>query len=58
MKYRVLKFCSWKSFAAEPGRVAGDVLDAADLKTADGQPLPADVVAVMVSTRCLDPIPE
>lgn len=56
MKYQVLKFCSWKSFVAEPGRVKGDVLDAADLKTDDGQPLPADVLAVMVSTKCLVPV--
>lgn len=58
MKYRVLKFCSWKSFVAEPGKGKGDVLDAADLKTDDGAPLPADVLAVMVGTKCLDPIPE
>lgn len=59
MKYRILRDCDWKTFAA---RTAADgqtpvVIDAADLKTADGKPLPAEVVAHLVTVKALVPAP-
>jgi hypothetical protein len=60
MRYTILRDCDWKTFAA---RTAADgqppaVIDAADLKTADGKPLPADVVAHLVNVKSLQPITE
>lgn len=56
MKYRVKKACDWKSFAAKPAPGKELVLDAADLKTADGEPLPANVIEIMVKAGCLEPV--
>lgn len=54
-KYRVLKECSRGTFSATPAKAGKPplILDAADLKTAEGEPLPPDVVAFLVRTKCL-----
>lgn len=57
MKYRVAKACSWKTFVGEPSDEAAGaepkVLAAADLVTADGKPLPAEVVAHFATSGAL-----
>ena len=45
--YRVQKDCDWKDFAAREGQE----IDAADLKTGDGKPLPAEVVAHLTAGK-------
>lgn len=51
MKYRVLKACGWKTWNVVPPKGGKPlVIDAADLKTADGTPLPPDVVARLVKS--------
>jgi hypothetical protein len=49
--YLVRKACSWKTFEAAEGAT----LTAADLKTADGVPLPPAVVDHLLSVRALVP---
>lgn len=56
MKYAVKKDCDWKSFNARAGKGKDVLLDAADLKTADGEPLPPAVVEEMTKTGCLVPV--
>lgn len=56
MKYRILRDCDWQTFAA---RVAPEgkppaTIDAADLKTADGKPLPKAVVDHLLAVRALE----
>jgi len=59
VKYRVLKDCDWKDFAARAVK-AGDppVIDEADLKTGDGKPLPKEVVDRLVKVKALAPLAE
>lgn len=58
-KYQVRKQCQWRTFivaASLDESPAGPKFVApADLKTADGKPLPADVVRVMVNSGNLVP---
>lgn len=58
MKYEVRKAASWGTFAIAPaGRgQPAKVVDAADLKVADGKPLPADVVQLLVRRQVLVPL--
>lgn len=59
MKYQVLKAGSTGTFAIAPAPKGGPVkvVDAADLKDADGKPLPADVVQLFVRRKVLVPLP-
>ena len=60
MKYRVEKKGQWKAFVIEPnppGHPDGPkVVAAADLKDADGQPLPSDVVQYLIRRMVLVPL--
>lgn len=60
MKYQVLKAASWGAFAVAPAPKEGPVkvVDAADLKDADGKPLPGDVVQLLVRRKVLVPVQE
>jgi hypothetical protein len=58
VKYRILRDCDWQTFAARTaadGQPAAEI-DAADLKTADGKPLPAEVVGVWLGNKALVPV--
>jgi hypothetical protein len=50
--YLVRKACSWRTFSADEGAS----LDVADLKTADGQPLPEGVVKHLLAMRTIVPV--
>ncbi len=54
MKYEIVRGCAWKDFDTY-GR-EGQTIDAGELKTSDGKPLPAEVVQHFVSSRCLTPV--
>jgi hypothetical protein len=59
VKYTVAKDCDWKTFsakAAPAGAGEAAVIAAADLKTDDGEPLPAEVVAELVRRKALVPV--
>jgi hypothetical protein len=58
VKYEVRKAASWGTFAVAPGPKGGPVkvVDATDLKDADGKPLPADVVQLLVRRQVLVPL--
>lgn len=53
MKYLCKKECGWGTFSAKKG----DVLTASDL-VSGGEPLPEDVVKVLVRIGCLVPVTE
>jgi len=58
VKYRVDRAFAWGTFAIAPagsGQPA-KVVDAADLKDADGQPLPGDVIQLQVRRKVLVPL--
>ncbi len=58
MKYEVRKATSWGTFAIAPNGKGQPVkvVDADDLKDADGVPLPADVVQHMIRRMVLVPV--
>jgi hypothetical protein len=59
VKYTVNKDCDWKDWgaqAAPPGSTEPVVIGPADLKTGDGEPLPAEVVAELVRRKALAPV--
>jgi hypothetical protein len=59
VKYTVSKDCDWKTFSAKAtpaGAGEAAVIAAADLKTADGKPLPEEVVAELVRRKALVPL--
>lgn len=59
MKYHVHKAASWGTFAIAPAGSGQPlkVVTAADLKDSDGNPLPADVVQLLVRKKVLSPLP-
>jgi hypothetical protein len=54
VKYRVVKGCAWNTFQLYG--VEGTTVDAADMKTADGKALPAEVVDLFVRKGNLEPV--
>lgn len=53
MTYEIVRGCQWKDFSTYG--MEGKTVAAADLKTGDGQPLPAEVVEHFVRSGNLKP---
>jgi hypothetical protein len=58
VKYLILKDCDWKSYngrSHQPDGMPTPPVDAADLKTVEGEPLPPSVIDLFVAKGALKP---